>query len=74
MGSDAEAWKMSRVSNKILVEKSKSKTNLGRHRSRCYDIEIYLNTYVTGSRDSVIAIATGYGMEDRWIGVRVPVG
>jgi hypothetical protein len=26
------------------------------------------------SRDSVIGIATGYGLDDRGVGVRVPVG
>jgi hypothetical protein len=26
------------------------------------------------SRDSVVGIATGYGLEDRGVGVRVPVG
>jgi hypothetical protein len=28
----------------------------------------------TGSRDSVACIATGYGLDDRGIAVRVPVG
>jgi hypothetical protein len=27
-----------------------------------------------GSRDSAVRIATGYGLEDREVGVRVPVG
>jgi hypothetical protein len=27
-----------------------------------------------GSWDSVVGIATGYGMDDRGVGVRVPVG
>jgi hypothetical protein len=27
-----------------------------------------------GSRDSVVGIATGYGLHDRGLGVRVPVG
>jgi hypothetical protein len=27
-----------------------------------------------GSRDSVVGIATGYGLDDRGVGVRVPVG
>jgi hypothetical protein len=26
------------------------------------------------SRDSVVGIATGYGLDDRGVGVRVPVG
>jgi hypothetical protein len=29
---------------------------------------------VYGSRDSAVGIATGYGLDDRWVGVRVPVG
>jgi hypothetical protein len=27
-----------------------------------------------GSRDSVVGIATSYGLDDRGVGVRVPVG
>jgi hypothetical protein len=27
-----------------------------------------------GSRDSAVGIATGYGLDDRGVGVRVPVG
>jgi hypothetical protein len=30
--------------------------------------------YERGSRDSVVGIATGYGLDDRGVGVRVPVG
>jgi hypothetical protein len=26
------------------------------------------------SRDSAVGIATGYGLDGRWVGVRVPVG
>jgi hypothetical protein len=33
-----------------------------------------LATYFVQSRDSVVGIATGYGLEDRGVGVRVPVG
>jgi hypothetical protein len=29
---------------------------------------------ILGSRDSVVGIATGYGPDDRGVGVRVPVG
>jgi hypothetical protein len=28
----------------------------------------------TGSRDSSVSIVTGYGLEDRGVGVRVPIG
>jgi hypothetical protein len=27
-----------------------------------------------GSRDSVVGIATGYGLDDRGVGLRVPIG
>jgi hypothetical protein len=30
--------------------------------------------YITESRDSAVGIATGYGLDDRGVGVRVPVG
>jgi hypothetical protein len=30
--------------------------------------------YLVWSRDSVVCIATGYGLNDRGVGVRVPVG
>jgi hypothetical protein len=30
--------------------------------------------YALGSRDSVVGIATGYGLDERGVGVRVPVG
>jgi hypothetical protein len=30
--------------------------------------------YLTMSRDSVAGIATGYGLDDRGFGVRVPIG
>jgi hypothetical protein len=33
-----------------------------------------LNPYLlSGSRDSVVGIATGYGLDDRVVGVRAPV-
>jgi hypothetical protein len=38
-------------------------------------IHIYIYIYITeGSRDRVVGIATGYGLNDRGVGVRVPVG
>jgi hypothetical protein len=30
--------------------------------------------YPNGSRDSAVGIATGYGLDDQGVGVRVPVG
>jgi hypothetical protein len=35
---------------------------------------VYIYIYLRGSRDSVVGIATGYGLDDRGVGVRVPVG
>jgi hypothetical protein len=40
------------------------------HRPVNYHI---INIYV-GSRDSVVGITTGYGLDDQGVGVRVPVG
>jgi hypothetical protein len=38
-------------------------------------LSVYFILRVTsGSRDSVVGIATGYGLDDRGVGVRVPVG
>jgi hypothetical protein len=36
----------------------------------------YLCSYlfIYGSRDSAVGIATGYGLEERGVGVRIPVG
>jgi hypothetical protein len=36
--------------------------------------EMLVNVYLTRSRDSVVGIATVYGLDDRRVGVRVPVG
>jgi hypothetical protein len=33
---------------------------------------VYSN--IRGSRDSAVGIAISYGLDDRWVGVRVPVG
>jgi hypothetical protein len=32
------------------------------------------NSIIIRSRDSAVGIATGYGLDDREVGVRVPVG
>jgi hypothetical protein len=39
-------------------------------------LEVKLRTILAlpRSRDSVVSIATGYGLDDRWVGFRVPVG
>jgi hypothetical protein len=42
-------------------------------------IETWMNVFsvrigLCRSRDSVVGIATGYGLDDRGVGVRVPVG
>jgi hypothetical protein len=41
-----------------------------RYPQMCYFL--ILTSYV--SRDRVVSIATGYGLDDRGVGVRVPVG
>jgi hypothetical protein len=35
---------------------------------------LYVGYKKAGSRDSVVGIATGYGLDDREVGDRVPVG
>jgi hypothetical protein len=41
----------------------------------CQNLYItFILTVKGGSRDSVVGIATGYGLDDRGVGVRVPVG
>jgi hypothetical protein len=38
-------------------------------------IQTYICTHISvGSRDSSVGIATGYGLDDREVGLRVPVG
>jgi hypothetical protein len=37
-------------------------------------VEIWLVPLDAGSRDSVVGIATAYGLDGRGVGVRVPVG
>jgi hypothetical protein len=37
-------------------------------------ISFFFITYGLRSRDSVVGIATGYGLNERGVGVRVPVG
>jgi hypothetical protein len=44
---------------------------------RLKSVFLYLfifNLALLKSRDSVVSIATGHGMDDRGVGVRVPVG
>jgi hypothetical protein len=36
-------------------------------------LHIHIHTYIQGSRDSAVGIATGYGIDGREVGVRVPV-
>jgi hypothetical protein len=42
--------------------------------ARVYCIYIYIYTYLCVSRDSSVGIATGYWLDDRGVGFRVPVG
>jgi hypothetical protein len=41
--------------------------------SNCYNL-MKINILLNLSRDSSVGIATGYGLDDRGVGVRVPVG
>jgi hypothetical protein len=45
-------------------------------RNKCFVFQIIFDTVTdsTGSQDSVVGIATSYGLDDRGVGVRVPVG
>jgi hypothetical protein len=41
----------------------------------CRGVNKFKNYYLPrGSRDSTVGLATSYGLDDRGIGVRVPVG
>jgi hypothetical protein len=42
------------------------------HNVSCW--KLYLVCAVRGGRDSAVGIATGYGLDDRRVGLRVPVG
>jgi hypothetical protein len=44
--------------------------------SRQLHLDVYKEVlhYIQGSRDSVVSIATVYGLDDRGVGARVPVG
>jgi hypothetical protein len=45
------------------------------HVLNCYQWSLFLHIHTQwGSRDSSVGIATGYGLDDRVVGVRVPVG
>jgi hypothetical protein len=37
-------------------------------------IYLYMYLYLYNSQDSAVGIATGYGLDDRGVGVRVPPG
>jgi hypothetical protein len=37
-------------------------------------IYIYTHTHMTRSRDSVVGVVTSYGLDDRGVGVRAPIG
>jgi hypothetical protein len=42
--------------------------------SHCICPRSVFSRYLQRSRDSVVGIATGYGLDDRGVGVRVPLG
>jgi hypothetical protein len=48
-------------------------TALTRAKQKAY-IYIYKNCLLRGSRDSAVGIPTGYGLDVRAVGVRIPVG
>jgi hypothetical protein len=39
-----------------------------------YSFNLHAYSDIVGSRDSVVAISTGYGLDDRRVGVRDPLG
>jgi hypothetical protein len=39
-----------------------------------FNIPLIFHLFIYESRDSSVGIVTGYGMDDRWVGVRVLVG
>jgi hypothetical protein len=42
--------------------------------TKCIYVIFEILTVMTKSRNSAVGIATGYGLENRGVGVRVPVG
>jgi hypothetical protein len=64
-----------KVHNSISETGSKIITLYGQNKS---DINIHLirgyTLILKGGRDSLVGITTGYGLDDRGVGVRVPVG
>jgi hypothetical protein len=58
---------------RILVGKPEGKKHLGRTKRRWED-NIKINiTEISRIRDSFVGVATGYGLDDRGVGVRVPM-
>jgi hypothetical protein len=62
-----------------ITERKQQNTLLCGHFLTCYFIiscgaEIYLNYTFNVSRNSSVGIATSYWLDDRGVGVRVPVG
>jgi hypothetical protein len=76
------------ISNRIYKWRKTRKQNASHHSvqnllpsrllSKCVKInmckELFCSVCVWRSRDSAVDIATGYGLDDRGVGVRVPVG
>jgi hypothetical protein len=46
-------------------------SNAGSYVMRKHTLQMFENS--VGSRDSVVGVATGYGLDDQGVGVRVPV-
>jgi hypothetical protein len=56
----------------VVVNLQRSSTFRSLSPSKCQkNIHVW---YGRGSRDSAVGIATGYGLDDRGVGIRVPVG
>jgi hypothetical protein len=51
-----------------------TEADITRRRRTCHSIHLTSIQCKCGSRDSSVGIATGYGLDDRGVGVRVPVG
>jgi hypothetical protein len=61
------------VCSKYDIESCKKPTEKGYLR-RLGTLSTLISLILIQSRDSAVGIATGYGLDDRGVGVRVPVG
>jgi hypothetical protein len=68
-----------RLHNLMLLNKTanfyKDYVKLGHRAAEENRVQNSIISYLTlGSRDSAVGVATGYGLDDRGVGIRVPVG